>query len=154
MLTTMNINFKIASIENISMILGMMQKFYSIDNYPFNSELSKENLIKFINTTEFGRLWLIQINKITVGYVVLTFGFSFEYKGQDAFIDELYLDNNFRNQGIGKKTLEFLNIQAKKIGINAIHLEVEKHNKKGSELYKRNGYRVTKRTLMTKIITE
>jgi len=133
----------------------MMKDFYSIDNYSFDSELGKENLIKFINTKELGRLWLIQIDEKIVGYVVLTFGFSFEYKGRDAFIDELYLKANYRNQGFGKTTLEFLNRKAKEIGINAIHLEVEKHNEKGNKLYESQGFKTTnRRMLMTKIIDE
>ena len=151
----MNINFAIASLGNIPTILEMMKDFYSIDNYSFDSELGKENLIKFINTKELGRLWLIQIDEKIVGYVVLTFGFSFEYKGRDAFIDELYLKANYRNQGFGKTTLEFLNRKAKEIGINAIHLEVEKHNEKRNKLYESHGFKTTnRRMLMTKIIDE
>lgn len=145
----MNINFNIATKENIPEILNMMQDFYSIDNYEFNSEIGKENLLKFINNNELGKLWLIELEEIIVGYVVLTYGFSFEYQGRDAFIDELYLKAEYRNQGIGKATLIFLKQQAIKSEINAIHLEVEKHNKKGSELYKKNGYKVSNRILMT-----
>ena len=89
-----------------------------------------------------------------VGYVVLTFGFSFEYKGQDAFIDELFVKTEYLNQGIGNITMEYLKEQAKEIGINAIHLEVEKHNRKGSKLYINNGFRTSDRILMTYVLNE
>lgn len=145
----MNINFKTAIKENIPEILNMMCDFYSIDDYEFNSEIGKENLLKFTKNKEFGKLWLIELEEKIVGYVVLTYGFSFEYQGRDAFIDELYLKANYRNQGIGKATLIFLKQQAVKNEIKAIHLEVEKHNKKGIELYKNNGYKVSNRMLMT-----
>lgn len=148
----MNINFKIATKESISEILNMMNDFYSIDGYEFNYKIAKENLIRFIKNKDLGFLWLIELDSETVGYVVLTYGFSFEYKGKDAFIDELYLKEYYRNQGIGKVTLNFLKHQAIISEINAIHLEVEKHNEKGNELYKNNGYKVSNRILMTQVI--
>ncbi len=132
----------------------MMQDFYSIDNYPFDSKIGEENLIKFINTKELGKIWLIYLDERMVGYVVLTFGFSFEYKGQDAFIDELFVKTEYLNQGIGNITMEYLKEQAKEIGINTIHLEVEKHNKKGSKLYINNGFRTSDRILMTYVLNE
>jgi len=35
-----------------------------------------------------GRVWLIQYQGQVIGYVILTLGYSLEYGGRDAFIDE------------------------------------------------------------------
>jgi len=64
--------------------------------------------------------------------VVLAFGFSFEYKGRDAFIDELFLKEAYRKKGIGGQTMRFVEQQAKELGVHAIHLEVEKSNRTGA----------------------
>ena len=51
-----------------------------------------------------------------VGYIVLTIGFSFEFHGHDAFIDELYIDAAHRRRGFGRQAVEFLEKKAREIG--------------------------------------
>jgi ribosomal protein S18 acetylase RimI-like enzyme len=85
-----------------------------------------------------------------VGYVVLTLGFSFEYRGRDAFLDELYLEEKSRGRGIGRKAMEFAEGMARELGVNAVHLEVSRDNDAGLELYRRAGYADHDRCLMTK----
>jgi GNAT superfamily N-acetyltransferase len=82
--------------------------------------------------------------------VVLTFGFSFEYGGRDAFIDELYLEAAHRGKGIGGLTIDFVSEQAKVLGVKALHLEVERHNDWGNRLYRKKGFGGNERHLLTK----
>jgi ribosomal protein S18 acetylase RimI-like enzyme len=82
----------------------------------------------------------------------LTFGYSLEYQGRDAFIDELYIDVAHRNQGIGSKTLQFALAACRELDINAIHLEVEPTNAAGLSLYRRFGFEDHDRKLMTRWI--
>ena len=35
---------------------------------------------------ELGRAWLVQHREMTIGYVILTLGFSFEYRAVDSFM--------------------------------------------------------------------
>ena len=44
---------------------------------------------------------------IAVGYLVLTLGYSLEYGGRDAFIDEVYIRSSYRGRGIGTAALTF-----------------------------------------------
>ena len=85
-----------------------------------------------------------------VGYIVLTFGYSFEYHGRDSFIDELYIEPQYRRQGIGKRAMQFVEERARELGVNAIHLEVDQGNDPAAELYRRAGYDDHSRFLMTK----
>ena len=146
----MAVIFKVADKTDIPEILKMMISFNSIYKYPFDEKLSKGNLLRFLRNKELGRIWLIFEEEIIVGYVVLTFGFSFEYKGRDAFIDELFLKEAYRNKGIGKKTMEFLEKQASQLDLGAIHLEVERNNDKAAKLYTQQGYKDYDRDMLTK----
>ncbi|MBI3220875.1 MAG: GNAT family N-acetyltransferase [Bacteroidetes bacterium] len=146
------LNFELATNETIPSILEMMEQFYAIDQYPFDEEKNKKNLHLFINNPELGRLWLIKMEKQLVGYVCLAYCFSFEYGGRDAFIDELFIKTEFRNQGIGQQTMDFLENASMKLGVNSIHLEVEKHNEAGKKLYFKKGYSDTGRHLLTKAV--
>jgi GNAT superfamily N-acetyltransferase len=148
----MEIHFNLAKPEHIDDIVSMMKTFNAIDNYPFDEALRRKNLSSFIENTLLGRLWLIIHENAIVGYAVLAFGFSFEFKGRDAFIDELYIEESFRGKGIGGKTLDYILTQAKGLGINAIHLEVEKHNERGNQLYQKKGFKDHQRFLMTRFV--
>jgi len=61
---------------------------------------------------ECGRIWLLSVDEKPAGYVVLTPGFSFEYVGTDAFIDELYIVPEFRRRGFGTRTMQFVEAEA------------------------------------------
>jgi len=57
--------------------------------------------LTFLREPSFGRAWLICEREIPVGYTVLTFGYSLEYIGRDAFIDEFYPRESHRGRGVG-----------------------------------------------------
>lgn len=145
----MEITYNEPSKADFPEILFMMADFYAFFGYPFDRVAAQKNLRELIENKNIGRLWLIRAGIDTAGYVVLAFGFSFEYKGRDAFIDELYLKEAFRKKGIGKNTMRFVEKQALELGINAVHLEVERDNKAGRRLYNKQGY-TGDRILLTK----
>ena len=150
----MEVNFKIANDKDVPEILDMMEQFNSIDNYPFDKERTKENLLYFLADYSLGRVWVIKIENYIIGYLVLAFGFSFEHGGRDAFIDELFLKTEYRQKGVGKLTMDFIEEEAPKLGIRIVHLEVERHNKGGSKLYIEKGYTDNGRILLSKKIID
>ncbi len=132
-------------------IAGMMQEFYTDEGYPFNIQNKHDYYDKFLSNPELGRLWKLEVDGHLAGYAILAFGFSFEY-GKDALIDELFLKKDFRSKGFGAKALELIISQAEHLGIETLHLEVEKHNKTASHLYSKYGFRDKNRTLMSKTL--
>ena len=87
-----------------------------------------------------------------MGYVILTFVFSFEYKGRIAFLDELYISAKARGKGMGKKTVDFIHEQALDLAINIIYLEVEGHNTIAQKLYLSKDFVVHNRKLMKLVV--
>ena len=146
----MNIEFKIYTKKDESEVIEMMTSFNKIDGYDFDSEIGKRNLLEFTSNEVLGRLYLIKFDWHNIGYIILTFGFSFEYKGRDAFIDEFYIKQDYRNKGIGKMTMDFIESESKKLDIKAVHLEVEPHNTNANKLYMSKGFESNGRALLTK----
>ena len=146
----MTTTFTEASLEDVPIILEMMASFNAIDDYPFNKQISNDNLLHFLSSPSLGRLWMIQHNNSSIGYIVLAFGFSFEYGGRDAFIDELFLKEDFRNKGIGAMAISFVEQQASLLQVKTIHMEVEKHNVKANRLYSNQGFTNNGRMLLSK----
>lgn len=146
----MNLTFATASNKDLDILLDFMEKLYAIDNDPFDKGEAKKAVTRFIKDNSLGYLWLIRLDDKPVGYAALTLGYSFEYKGRDAFIDEFFILEEFRNQGIGTRTMEFVVQKAKELGVNALHLEVEKHNEAGISLYRKFKFKDHQRILMTR----
>jgi ribosomal protein S18 acetylase RimI-like enzyme len=95
-------------------------------------------------------VWLLCQDGQVIGYIILTIGFSFEFHGHDAFIDELYVEPAYRRRGFGRQAVEFLEKKALEMGVNAVHLEVDRGNDPAFDLYRRAGYENHDRFLMTK----
>jgi diamine N-acetyltransferase len=145
-----DLKFREAFSRDIPMLLEYMRKFYALDHYPFDEAKARHNLNKFIFTPELGRMWVLEIDQKPIGYLALTFGFSFEYDGRDAFIDEIYLDDEYRGKGYGTKVMQMLEERARQLDVHAMHLEVERTNRRGEKLYINSGFSSNDRRLLTK----
>jgi ribosomal protein S18 acetylase RimI-like enzyme len=118
--------------------------------YYFDEPIVRQVLRKFLMAADLGLAWIFLDGEIPVGYIVLTLGFSFEYHGRDAFIDELYIEPEYRRKGIGIRAMRFVEERARELGVNALHLEVDQGNEPAAELYRRTGYEDHARFLLTK----
>jgi ribosomal protein S18 acetylase RimI-like enzyme len=143
----MNPQFFVAGRDDIETILQLQQEFYGIETY---RDTAKEVLRTLIDNAIYGKVWLIMINGQVSGYMILTLGYSFELKGKNAFLDELYLKPQYRDNGIEERAVDFLTTQAKATGIKAIHLQVDINNEAGITLYRRYGFQDHSRGLMTR----
>jgi ribosomal protein S18 acetylase RimI-like enzyme len=150
------VRFELAKPEHGDVVLGMMRGLEDADPEPkpFDEASRRAIFDRFVRDSTYGKAWLILCDDKYVGYVVLTVSFSFEYRGYDAFIDELYIAKEYRRQGIGQRAMEFVETAAAELGVNAIHLEVTHGNDPAIGLYRRVGYVGNNRDLMTKWLTK
>ena len=146
--------FRPAAREDEPALLRMMRILAEQEpgSYFFDEPAVREVLRKFLASPDLGQAWVFLDRGTPVGYMVLTFGYSFEYHGRDSFIDELYIEPQYRRQGIGRRAMQFVEERASELGVNAIHLEVDQGNDGAAELYRRSGYDDHARFLMTKLL--
>ena len=150
----MGINFKPAVSDDIITLLKFIKDFYGMSSYTFREKEVGESVRNLIKNINLGRIWIIEFDSKSAGYIILTFGYSIEYKGRDAFIDELYIEEEFRGIGIGRETMDFVIKESEKLGIKAVHLEVERNNDAAKNLYGKYDFKDNGRTLMTRWIGE
>ncbi len=141
-----------ADSNDIDQLLVFMERFYAISSYPFNTEQTRASLKEFISSSDKGMIWIVKEKNIPIGYIILAIIYSFEFGGRNAFIDEFYLEKEFREKGIGKNVIEFVANEAKKMNIKALHLEVEQHNTVAIELYRKFNFNDHHRMLMTRML--
>jgi len=144
--------FKPMEVQDIPIVIAMMEEFYAIDNYPIDADASRGLMHEFLENESLGKGWLVIKDKEAVGYIILTFVFSFEYKGRIAFLDELFISSNARGLGFGKQAIDFITGQAKALSVKIIYLEIEGHNTIAQKLYLSKGFAIHNRGLMKLVV--
>ena len=147
-------SFKPLEIADIEIITQMMRDFYEIDNYPMNVEVAKTLFQEFITNEHLGKSWLIYSENEIVGYIILTFIFSFEYGGKIAFLDELFIKETARGKGFGKEAIQFIQQEVPKLSLKLLYLEVEPHNENAQKLYLAHDFELHNRKLMKYKVTK
>ena len=92
------IQFQPLEKKDVDTVTSLMSEFYAIDNYPFDTTIAKNLFEEFLANDNLGKCWLLLWNQEIVGYLILTFVFSFEYQGKIAFLDELYIQPKAQGQ--------------------------------------------------------
>ena len=132
--------FRLAVESDAELLLDFMRDYYAFDGHGYDRAKARTALIPLLENPNFGRAWIILDGDSPVGYAVLGFGYSLEWLGRDAFVDELYLVEAYRGRGWGRKTMAFLEDAARELGIRALHLAVVKGNDAALQLYESVGF--------------
>jgi len=146
----MNLRFHHIEDDDVETVVGLMREYYAYDNLAYDENVARSGVMTLLRDQDLGRIWLLLDGDRVLGYVVLAFSFSLEFHGVKGFVDELYIREEFRGKGIGGRTLEFLAEVSRSLGISALRLEVEHGNHAALKLYKRMGFDIHDRHLMTK----
>lgn len=144
--------FRPALPPDLPRLLELQREFYFAEGYPFDFITKERAMRELMESPALGRIAVIQWDDSIVGFLALTFGFSLEFGGRDAFVDELYVTGPARGRGLGTAALREAERICRREAIHALHLEVEFENIAARELYARIGYKKHSRFLMTRRI--
>ena len=150
----MKAEFKLATLADEVILMSLRREFTEFESFPnpLDETTNRAVLRQLIENEQFGKIWLISINGEIAGYIILAYGYSLEYAGRDALIDELYVREKFRGFGIGKQTLQFVEDYCRSVNIRAVHIEVDRTNIAAKTLYHKNGFVDHERHFLTKWI--
>jgi GNAT superfamily N-acetyltransferase len=135
----MAISFRAATRDHLSELLSMMKELQSDDPWScrFDEVLASRALGDLLRNPALGRAWLIADDGMSIGYIVMAFDYSLEYRGRGAWVDEFFVRSTHRGRGIGAQTLDFFVEQARQLGATVVHLEVN-HGNPAIELYRKD----------------
>jgi GNAT superfamily N-acetyltransferase len=146
--------FRVADASDAELLLDFMQAYYALDGFGYDRAKARAAVIPMLQNPNFGRAWLVLDGETPVGYAVLCFGYSLEWLGRDAFVDEIFLREDYRGRGWGRTTMAFLEDAARKLGIKTLHLGVVEGNHRALRLYEAIGFRQHHSTFLSKWIAE
>ena len=137
-----------AKLEDLKEILVLFDKL-SVSDSPYDKDVDlnwahtvsgKEYFTKKIKKID-GVCFIAEIENKIVGYFTAA---KKEIPGYRlvvvADLENLVVDENFRNQGIGKKLVDSFTSWAKSIGVDRVSVNVFSGNEKGIKFYKRQGF--------------
>lgn len=131
---------RVALEPDADLLLDFMESYYAFDGHGFDREKARGALVSLLRDPNFGRAWLILDAGSPVGYIVICLGYSLEWLGRDAFVDEFYLRKEYRGRGWGQKIMACLEDAARDLGVRALHLEVVDGNDAAGHLYRKLGF--------------
>lgn len=145
-----SVSIDICKPGDIGELLPLMREFYAGEKLHFDEGVLRHALGELWDEPLHGGAWLARAGEVPVGFGVLCCGFSLEYGGSDAFVDELFVLPGWRGRGFGGSLLDAMEASCRSRGIAALHLEVDHDNPDGRRLYLRRGFADHQRHLMTK----
>lgn len=131
-------------------LLALMRRLYAHGSMPWRQADARRAVRELLAHKRLGGAWFITVSGEVIGYFVLTLAFSLEFGGAFALLDELYVHELWRERGIGRKALRFVEQQARAMGARAVRLEAGYDNERAVTFYERSGLQREKRYLMTK----
>ena len=131
----------------------MIREFYMAENLHFDANAASAAALELISDASLGRIFLIGDGLQSVGYCVVTFGYSLEFHGRFALIDEFYVREESRGSGLGSAALSFVEHECGSMNVSAVRLEVDRSNARVRRLYERHDFEAHDRDLMSKLLT-
>ena len=143
-----------AELRDIDRVLELQRSFYEHEGYPYHAADAAAAVRQLASDETLGRLLVAERDGEVVAYVSITFGFSLEFGGRNAFVDELFVAGSARGLGLGTEAISAAEAACREAGVRSMHLEVEFENAGARRLYQRLGFYEHSRFLMTRRLVE
>jgi GNAT superfamily N-acetyltransferase len=135
--------------EDRNEVNALVRAFHAEDGHPISERGLTAVRVMLEPDSLQGSIMLLKAAEQPGGYGALCLGFSIEYEGREAFIDDLYIVPALRGHGYGRLLIDALEREARASGCSVIHLEVMPGNPV-KRWYESLGYVDRRSTLLTK----
>ncbi|MFD1341855.1 GNAT family N-acetyltransferase [Litorisediminicola beolgyonensis] len=127
----------LATSEDTDRLLPLIAAFHAERGYETDLETRAEAVAPLLDGSPHGAIWIIGPRKAPVGYIAVCFGWSLEFGGLDAVIDEIYIRPAVRRRGMGSEALDGIAKALREAGVRAMHLEVAREDEQAQRFYAR-----------------
>jgi GNAT superfamily N-acetyltransferase len=131
---------RLATIRHIDELLPLVGAYHDFEGVVQNDDTRRKTISTLLLAPELGPVWLIYHAGSLAGYIAICLGYSIEFGGRDAFVDEFFLLEDFRGKGIGAVVLDRVIARLKDDDVKALHLEVGKSNQRARAMYEAAGF--------------
>ncbi|MDA7424590.1 GNAT family N-acetyltransferase [Thalassococcus lentus] len=127
----------LATLDDLDKLEPLVTAFHSEQGFDTAEGHAAQAIAPLLEGSPHGAIWLIGPRRAPVGYIAITFGWSLEFGGLDAIVDELYIRPAVRRRGMGFEALNGVSRALKEAGVRALHLEARRSDARLQEFYRR-----------------
>ena len=124
-----------------AVVLDMMRTFYTSPAVltDGSEEIYNADIDNCVNDSPYLEGYIFEDNDIVLGYAMVAKSFSTEFGRPCIWIEDLYLKEGYRGNGIGSRFFKYIE---KKYPGSIFRLEAEEDNKIAIHVYKKAGFDV------------
>jgi GNAT superfamily N-acetyltransferase len=125
---------------DLEVVLTMTREFHAEEGDPYDEAQVRTALEPLLADDAHGQVWLLT-HRVDggLGYAVLTWGWGLESGGREGLLDELFVADGWRHEGLGGLLLERVIAEARSASCRTLFLETELANDRARALYARHG---------------
>jgi GNAT superfamily N-acetyltransferase len=131
----------IASSQDVDDLLPLLQSQFNEHEIEFEVDQLKAALYHLITHGDLGFAIIAKESNDSIGFAVVSIAWTLEHGGKSAWLDELFVLPDYRRRGIGTLLVERVLEEVKKLGCQALDLEVDTGHRRAESLYERMGFR-------------
>lgn len=122
-------------------VIAMMRSFYASDAVLSNGseKVFESDIENCVNESPYLEGYVFECGGEIAGYAMVAKSFSTEFGKRCFWIEDLYVKEKHRGDGIGGGFLDFIE---KKYPDSVLRLEAESNNERALGVYKTHGYEV------------
>lgn len=119
--------------------MNMASAFYSSNavSHKIPKEYFERAFQAVMENNPMIRLYILEQQGNTAGYAAIAVTFTTEGGGNTLWLDELYIKEEYRSQGLGRELIRFLKNDK---SVKRIRLEITPENERAKKLYISEGF--------------
>lgn len=128
--------------EDRELFLKLTKEFYNTDavSHPIPYEFHERTFDELMRSEDYMEVFILEYNNQPAGYCMIVKTYSQEAGGMVTWIEELYIQKEFRSKGLGKELFRYLE-DTKDDTVARLRLEVEADNNIAKNLYAKMGFK-------------
>src|SRR5258708_20294002 len=136
----MLVSFRSCGPKDHKALLKLVIAYNKFEKIPVHRQSLSQGLDVLLRNPSQGKMWLMENHEKPVGYALLTYNFELEYGGAEGVLRDLFVENRFRNQGIGSLAPYEIKHYCRERGMRAFQLQLPMRNKTAAAFYRNPGF--------------
>jgi diamine N-acetyltransferase len=148
----MTLQLRAALPADIETLLPMVRASRACEGLGWDELLMRAALVGLMVRRAAGTVWLLEEGGTAVGYMIVTLGYTLEFSGCGALVDELYVVPAHRGRGFGRRALEVAEAYCRLHEAHTLHAIVRGDNAPALRAAGRYRFVVSERVLLTRAV--
>ncbi|MBS4314046.1 GNAT family N-acetyltransferase [Campylobacter vulpis] len=132
-----NFSIKPLEKENLSELLTMLKEFAAYENKLAYLKCDETKLSNLFLENEYAKAFILKENEQIIGYLVFFYTISSFLGERGIYIEDIYIRENFRKKGYGRKVFEFIGKLCQKENIAMLSWVCLNDNAQGINFYEK-----------------